>query len=208
MILLIGFEPSCKEINLSVHANRAQTRVPCVNSVFTSARRLHVLTATVCSQRAWRTSPTSWPSAPRSRQSTRSCGGWPRLRAGGTGRGSSTSLRRSAPRTLRPGWNWPKSATGEAQSYSSNMMVRLLHSFVSDRKRTLWHSVAPSRPLCSQALWQRRWWCPFWGTSPAASAWIREVSAPPAAWCLSCPETPACPASTFLLPPQTPPGGK
>ena len=57
-----------------------------------------------------------------------------------------------------------------------------------------------------QVQWQQRWWCPFWGTSPVASAWTLEVSAPQAAWCLFCPETPAYPASTSSLPPQTPPG--
>lgn len=94
-------------------------------------RRLQMLTAALSSQRAWRTSPISWPSVRRSLQSTRSCGAWPRLRAGGTVRESSTSLRCSAPRTRPPGWSWPSSATREAQSYSSNMMVRVVHYYIS-----------------------------------------------------------------------------
>lgn len=53
---------------------------------------------------------------------------------------------------------------------------------------------------------QQRSWCPYWGTKPVASAWIPGVFAPLAAWCLSCPETPACPASTSSLPHQTPLG--
>lgn len=77
-------------------------------------------------QRVWRTSPTSSPSARRSPQSTRSSAAWPRHRAGGTAKESLTSLRRSAPRILRPGWSWPSSATREAQSFCSNTTVRIV----------------------------------------------------------------------------------
>ena len=162
----------------------------------------------------WRTSPTSWPSVLRSRQSTQSCGASPRLRAGGTVKESSTFHGCSAQRTLLPGWSWPNSATREAQSCSSNMMVRVLHYHVSpnafghhwQKTLTLNLSFTPLRCLWCQARWRQRWWSPFWGTSPVASAWILEVSVPQAAWCLSCPGTPACPASTCSLPPQTPQG--
>lgn len=81
------------------------------------------LTSTCFFQRVLRTSPTSSPLAARSPQSTRTCGAWPRLRAGGTVRENLTSRMCLVPRTRRPGWSWPSSATGEAQSCSSNTMV-------------------------------------------------------------------------------------
>lgn len=79
-------------------------------------------------QRVWRTSPTSSPSGQRSLQNTRSSAVLPRHRAGGTARESSTSPRRSARRSLQPGWNWPSSATKEARSFCSTTMVRIVPS--------------------------------------------------------------------------------
>lgn len=79
-------------------------------------------------QRVWRTSPTSSPSGQRSLQNTQSSAVWPKHRAGGTAKESLTSLRHSAPRSLRPGWSSPSSATREARSFCSTTTVRIIPS--------------------------------------------------------------------------------
>lgn len=108
---------------------RLELLLKCKTSIL--IKSLQMLIQAFSSQRAWRTSPTSWPLGLRFLQSTRSCGAWPRLRVGGTGKESSTSLRCSAPRTRLPGWSWPNGVTREAQSYSGNMMVREVHFYIS-----------------------------------------------------------------------------
>ena len=111
---------NCYSVNLDLRL------VPALqNQSWVATKRHHLLTAPCSFQRVWRTSPTSWPLGMRSTQSIRSCGAWRKLRAGGTARGSSTSLRCLTLRTHLLGWSWPNSVTREAQSCSSSMMVRV-----------------------------------------------------------------------------------